>query len=302
VVIGHQLPTRIRLTFADWAPVEVTAEADRWNIWQLLAAVVPAEGPEPGADYWGFGIEATLPDGSILPMQVRHDELRLGGRRYQIPFYEGLNGVIHRLRFSEEALKNAVSVASSVRVAIVDLPGVERELTTAERERLHQSLTGAIPVISAAGPQPLEAPFPQYGIHLAGKEWKGTLLLSADRYIRAGFDGSALHTGELARLVKGSLPVPQQKPSDVGYLYLADTLEIGQGNDLTRWKNTVVRGLTNARVLPGYQPSIGEPFTLTFRVKGESFAVQVDADGFTYAGKRYPGSGLTEMIHLQGVP
>jgi hypothetical protein len=157
-------------------------------------------------------------------------------------------------------------------------------------------------VISAAGPKPLEPPFPQYGIHLAGKDWKGTLVLSADRYIQTGFGGSVLHSGELASLVKGLLPVPQQKPSDVGYLYLADKLEIGQGTDLTRWKNNVVRSLINARVLPDRRPSTEEPFTLIFRVKGERLAVQVDADGFTYAGKRYPGSALTDIIHLQGVP
>jgi hypothetical protein len=127
-------------------------------------------------------------------------------------------------------------------------------------------------------------------------------VLSADRYIQTGFGGSVLHRGELASLVKGLLPMPQQKPSDVGYLYLADKLEIGQGTDLSRWKNNVVRSLINAKVVPDRRPSTEEPFTLIFRVKGERLAVQVDADGFTYAGKRYPGSALTDIIHLQGVP
>jgi hypothetical protein len=301
-VLGHPLPSRIRLTFADWAPVEVTAEPDRWSIWQLLAGVEPAKDPDPGNDHRGFQIEATLADGSTLSMEVRQNELQVGGKPYRIPSPDGLSAVVQHLRFSEASLKAALTEASSVRAAIVDLPGAERELTAEERERLRQSLTGALPVSMAAGPHPLEPPFPQYGIHLEGKGWKGTLLLRGDRHMRATSGGAALHSGELTRYVAGLVPVPELQPADVGYLYLADKLELGQGTDLTRWKNTVVRRLVEAQVIPGYQPPNTESFTLTFWVKGEKLAVKVDVDGFTYGGHRYPGSSLTEIIYLQGVP
>lgn len=302
VVLGHPLPTRIRLTFADWAPLAITAEADRWNIWQLLAAVEPTDGPDPWADDQGFQIVATQPDGSTLSMEVRQNELRVGGKRYRIPWPDGLNAVVQHIRFSEASLKAAFTEASSVRAAMVDLPGAERELTAEERERLRQCLTGVLPVSMAAGPHPLEPPFPQYGIHLEGKGWKGTLLLRGDRYIRATSGGAALHSGELTRYVTALVPVPELQPGDVGYLYLADRLELGQGTDLTRWKNTVVRRLVEAQVNPGYRPRNTESFALTFWVKGEKLTVKIDVDGFTYRGNRYPGSALTEIIYLQGVP
>ncbi|MDF2630042.1 MAG: hypothetical protein K0R39_3873 [Symbiobacteriaceae bacterium] len=302
VVMGYPLPTQIRLTFADWAPVAVTAEADRWNVWQLLATAQPTDGPDSWADYPGFEIAATLPDGSTLSMEVRQNELRVGGKRYLIPFYQGLNAVVQHLRFSEASVQAALDEATSVRVALLDLPGVERELTAEERARMRQSLTGAIAVSSAAGPHPLEVPFPQYGIHLEGKDWKGTLLLRGARHVRAESGGSALHGGELSRQAAALLPVPELQISDVSYLYLTEKLEIGQGQDLTRWKNTVVRRLVDAHVISGHRPTNTAPFTLTFWVNGEKLVVQVDADGFTYRGKRYPGSGLTEMIYLQGVP
>lgn len=100
----------------------------------------------------------------------------------------------------------------------------------------------------------------------------------------------------------GWLPLPDPRPDEVSYLFLADRLEIGAGHDLTRWKNTVVRRLLHAGAADGGEAPFRDPFILTFYVRGERRTVQVDTEGFTYAGKRYPGSGLTAIFGLQGVP
>lgn len=306
-VLGHPLPPHIRLSTADWPPLAVAAEADRWSIWQLLASAEPIGEAEGPFSDWGprnrnLSIDATLNDGSTLSMTVRNDELHLAGMRYRIPFYDGLYAVVDHLRLSAEALQAALTEADSVRLALLDLPGVERELTPQERDQLRRSLAGVIPASNAAGPQPLDPPFPRYGIRLEGTDWQATLLLHGERYLDREGGGSALHDGELFRVVRELLPVPPLEPADAGYLYLADRLEIGQGSDLTRWKNTVVRMLVGPEVVTGYQGGSAEPFLLTFWVKGEPVEVRVDADGFTYRGVHYPHRGLWVIPSLQGVP
>lgn len=95
--------------------------------------------------------------------------------------------------------------------------------------------------------------------------------------------------------------MPDFRPEDVAYLYLADRVEIGDGGDITRWKNTIVRHLLQVTPLQAGSPWKGA-VTFTFHVKGEKRVVTVDASGFTYAGQRYDVPGLNHLIHLQGVP
>ncbi|MBP2016854.1 hypothetical protein J2Z79_000227 [Symbiobacterium terraclitae] len=255
-----------------------------------------------GPDNRGLSIEATLPDGSSLSLEVWNNELRLGDMRYRLPYHQGLYAYVEHLRLSAESLNQALREAAAVRLALVDLPGMERELTPEEREQLRQAVAGVLPASNAAGPQPLDPPFPQYAIRLEGVDWRATLRLRGDRYLRREGGSSAVHGGEVARLAAGLLPVPPLDPSDVAYLFLADRMEVDGKGDMTGWKNTVVRRLVGAQVIPGYHPLSVEPFTLTFRVNGEPLEVHVDAEGFIYRGVRYPGSGLTELFLLPKMP
>ena len=305
-VAGYTLPQSLRLTADDWPVLDVTAEVDRWNLWQLLAGATPVEDPDAPAADWGprnrsVAIEARLPDGSALALSVRNDELTLDGRRYRIPFPDAVWATVEHLRLSAESLDAALGDAATVRIVLPDLPGMERELAAAERDRIRRSLAGAVPASNAAGPQPLDPPFPRYALELEGEGWSATLVLRGERHLQRKDGGSALHSGELTGLVAELLPVPAMAPDDVGYLYLADRLDIGDGHDLTRWKNTVVRYLIGAQTaVTGYQGD--DAFTLTFWVNGEPLAVDVDETGFTYRGAHYPRMGLTALSALQGVP
>lgn len=302
VVLGHPIPSRIRLRFPDWAPLEVNGEIDRWNLWQLLATTSPAADPAAGDPAWHVTMEASFLNASTLTLHIRDDYLTVEGTRYRVGGFGALRSLIEALRLSEQGVKGALDVAQSVRIALEDLPGVEQELSPAQRQELRESLTGAMAVNPYTPPQPLERPFPQYAIRLKGLNWEGTLLLVGDRYLMKLPSRAVVHSGRTAALVKGWLPKPDLRPDQVGYLYLADRLEIGQGNDLTRWKDSVVRQLIHARFDPEVRPAFQEPFTLSFWVKGQKRTVQVDTEGFTYAGKRYRGSGLTGIASLQGVP
>ena len=302
VVLGRPIPSRIRLRFPDWAPLEVDGDIDRWSLWRLLATASPAADPPAGEPAWHVTMEAGFPDGSTLTLDIRDDWLTVEGARYRVGLSEALRSLVEALRHSEKGVKGALDAAQRVRIAIEDLPGVEQELSPAQREELRESLTGTMAVNSYTPPQPLERPFPQYAIHLKGASWEGTLRLVGNRHLMNPSGGAVVHSGRTATLVKGWLPVPDLRPDQIGYLYLADRLEIGQGTNLTRWKTSVVRQLIHARFDPSARPAFQEPLTLTFWVKGEERTVQVDTEGFTYAGKRYRGSGLTGMVSLQGVP
>lgn len=299
-LFNRPVPSRIILRFPDWAPVEVTDPVARWNLWRLLATAGPAAHPPvPGSHH--VRLEADFPDGDSLVLDLRGDDLVVEGVRYTVGAPGAMHSLIDALRSSEAGLTGALTAADSVTVILADLDGVERPLTPAERRQLSESLRGAIAVNPFSAPQPLEAPFPQYKIHLEGDAWKGELILKGERHLQLAHGGAAVHSGELAALVRAWLPVPALTPDQVGYLFRADRLEIGQGNDLTRWKNTVVRRLLHP---PSgeVQVTYPEPFTLTFYVDGEALTVRVDRDGFIYNGKRYPGAGLTDLQGLQGVP
>lgn len=302
VLAGHPVPSRIHLSLPDWAPLEISSEVDCWNIWWLLATASPADDPLAGDPAWQVTMDADFPDGSTLTLHIQDGYLLLEGTRYRVGEFGALRSIIEALRLSEQGVQIALDAAESVRIAIDDLPGVEQELSWAQRQALRESLTGAMAVNPYTPPQPLERPSPQYAIRLKGRNWEGSLLLVGDLHLVKPQGRALLISGRTSALVREWLPVPNLAPDQVGYLYLADRLEIGQGNDLTQWKNTVVRQLIQARFDPGVRPFFREPFTLTFWVKGEQRTVEVDTEGFTYAGKRYPGSGLTNMMSLQGVP
>ncbi|MFZ5827685.1 MAG: hypothetical protein ACOY94_25560 [Bacillota bacterium] len=301
-VFGRPVPEQVLLRFPDWAPVTVRSEVDRWNLWRLLATVEPANHPPLPGSHRPVEMQAAFPDGSRLTLHLRAGELSVEGARYNLRTAGDLHGLLNALRASGEGLAGAVAAAGSVRLLVADLPGVERSLTAGERQRLAEQLKAAVAVHPASAPQPLEPSFPVYAIHLEGPGWKGEVTLRGDHHLVAAHGGAAACRGGLAALVQEWLPVPELRPDQVSYLFLADRLEIGPGNDLTRWKNTVVRHLLNAGAGDPGEAPFRDPFILTFHVKGERLRVQVDTEGFTYGGKRYPGTGLTRIVGLQGVP
>lgn len=300
-LFNRPVPARIRLLAPDWDPVEVTDEVDRWNLWRLLATAGPATGQMTPQHQKVARLEAGFADGSSLTMEIYPDLIAVEGSLYSVGLYPGLHRQVASLIYSRKGLAAALKDAQSASVTLADLPGVEKALSPFQRKQLSESLKDVIPVSPYSAPRPLEPPFPQYAIRLEGEGWKATLLLRGDRHLALGWEGAVAHSGRLASRVRSWLPVPELKAEEVAYLYLADRLEIGPGNDLTRWKATVVRRLLNLQ--PAQNAAFfKEPLTLTFYVKGEKRIVQVDAGGFTYAGKRYALPGLTDLACLQGVP
>ena len=262
--------------------------------------------------------------------------LGIGGPTYRVP-ESILEALLNAAANTPAALAARVR-SGPVTLAISDLPGVSRRLTAAEAEQLAQVIEKGWRAGIFEPPQPLERPFPQYAITIKDGGAETHLALAGDGFLYmmsprsltppgpdpiVGYGSEpgvfaspygaevSLGCGEaLDRLVREWLPVPAAAAGDVARLYAATKLEIDTGaqtQDLTRWKNSVVRALVGARP---YWSGLTYPahtkvtlrFWFTADASGTPDTVMVDAGGFTYAGRRYARQNLLMMMGSMGVP
>ncbi len=297
VFLGRPLPERIRLTGGNGLPVDVTGEVDRWNIWKLLGRAQPSQVPVPH-DLVPTRLTAFFADGEPLQIDLYGDQVALGGQVYAVG--SELDRLADALRLSPAALAQALGAATSAQVALEDLTGAARDLSPAEREELKALLARATPVAPEAAPQPLEPEFPRYGIRLSGEGWSAGIILSGEHHLIQTHGGALAVAGPLGETLRGWLPIPELSADDPASLFLAEKLEIAPGNDLTRWKNSVVRMLVG--VTRPQESPFSQPLTLIFTVDGERRMVLIDETGFTYAGQRYERPRLLSITGFQSVP
>ncbi len=280
-------------------PVEFSATTDAVliaNLWQYLSLIQPAR-VEPGQPFYRV---RTATGDFMLWSEI----VVTGGKAYYWPG-RGAIQMLDAALFSPASLSR-LAATSQVSARIEDLPGRSARLTGSQTAQLAKALAVAFPGGRHEPPQPLEPEFPQYSIFmrsLSGTE-PVTLKLVGDRYWVSPGGTVLVDDGGLARLVRTVIPIPELKPGTLEWLYRATRLALvsgGRPNDLTRWKNTVVRALLGV----GEQGAPGFPmegFDLVFTVNGSEERVSVTAQGFTYRGVPYRRQGLTTLAGLIGVP
>jgi len=302
------VPSSIIVERQGFPPLEFSASTDAvliHNLWQYLSLIQPS-GVEPGKPF--YRVRAGTGD-----FMLWSEIVVAGGKAYYWPG-SGAIQMLDAALFSPGSLTRLAST-STISAQIEDLPGRSGRsagLTGSQTAQLAKALAGAFPGGRYEPPQPLEPEFPQYSIlirPLSGTEpASGTepvrLALAGDRYWVSPGGTVLVDNGELAKLVKTLVPVPELKPGTLEGLYRATRLTLvsgGRANELTRWKNTVVRALLGVGE-PGALGFLVEGFDLVFIVDGREERVSVTAQGFTYRGLQYMRRGLTTLAGLMGVP
>jgi hypothetical protein len=193
--------------------------------------------------------------------------------------------------------------AGGATIRIADLADVQRVLTSAEIAQLRDSLARGFAVAEGELPGFLEPPFPTYEVVFG----ETVVSLRGDHYGAVGRLGAFAHDGTLDDLARRWLPVPDLSIEDVRSLFFADKVTFEQRQyselqDITRWKATIVRGLTG--IGPEIQPDPpGEPPAMfTFELAGRSEKVEVRPGSFTYRGRVYARPGVMNLVYLRGVP
>jgi hypothetical protein len=304
--LGLSVPDVLRVESPDWPAVEIRDAGAIGNLWHVLSWFSPDPSrSDAGPPYW----KLTAAAGAAITVTM--DGVERGGKWYTGPVGAAA-AVIRDFTHDPARVREVVKQADGATVAILDLPGVERALSAAERDELAAALGGATMAGYYEPPQPLEGPFPRYAIRLKGAGWEtavhpaGRGFVKIGRLGRSGWPAAATMScsADLAGRLVAWLPVPAAKRGEVAYLYRADTLTISSGGppaDLTRWKATVVRHLLGL-LPPGYERPGPSSFTLTFTVQGLPETVTVTAEGFTYGALRVKRQGLRAIAGLQGVP
>lgn len=311
VALGYEPPRAVRVRTPGWLSVEVADPVFIHNLWLLLSlmkadspAVTPL--PEEGT---AFTVTALLPGGEEREFVLDDKGVLQGAIRHWGLTTEAARGLVAGALFTPTYLIHAIALGP-VSVAVTDLPGVSRELNLEERSSLMEALAGSFRAGRYEPPQPLpEEPFPRYALRMGLPGNEATVSLAGERYLYLHGGAVALaHRGEVTRLVRQWLPVPDARPDELAYLYRATSLTVSQGGqpeDLTRWKATVVRALLLGNDREGYVMTYpeDEPMLLTFTVEGKPHVVRVTRDGFTQAGHMYRRRGLIQQISpLRGVP
>jgi len=292
---GLPVPASIQVRAPGWRPVTLTDRVTLHNLWLLLETATLF--PDQNVKYSEEPIHLTA-DGTKIDLYGYGAVV--DGRHYT---YDGLPGPVGRLLYAAllQDVPAAFADASEVRLAIADLPGVERRLQPEQVKLLASYLADAYPVNQFNAPRPLEAPFPRYELRLKGQGWEAALVVQGSHHLMLGQAALAVSQADLEETFRTWLPVPALKPGELGYLYLAEQVETTPGGNVTRWKATFVRHLLGVRQ-PSCRGAQTEPYSVTFTVAGLPQAVSVDPAGFTYAGRRYDGSDLTCLLQLNGVP
>jgi hypothetical protein len=301
VAFGRPVPDRLTATLAGAGSVDLDARS-RTAVWWLASLVKErtdlAVAPQDPL------LLARWNDGSRLEVVVSGGLLFADGKTYFGPAtaYEPLASyaLASPSRLAELA-------AGGATVRIVDLPNVQRNLTTAEIAELRASLFKGFVVSEGELPFRLEDPFPQYEIRL------GTVVvrLRGDDYGDVGQrrTGAFVHDGTLDDLVRSWLPVPALAVDDPHSLFLADKVTFEQAGyvdlqDISRWKASLVRALTAEPGPAGSPELVAEPpATLVFRFpSGRAETVVVSPGSFTYRGKVIPLRGVMYLVYYRGVP
>ena len=294
------VPSSIIVERQGLPPVEFTAGTDAvliHNLWQFLSLMQPAR-VAPGKPF--YRVRAATGD-----FMLWSEIVVTGEKAY---YWPGMGAIqmLDAALFSPASLSRLAGT-SAVSASIVDLPGRSAVLSGAQTAQMANALAGAFPGGRFEPPQPLEPDFPQYGIRIKPAA-PGTepvmLRLAADRYWVSPGGTVLVDDGEMAKIVKALVPLPELKPGTIESLYRATRLTLvsgGRPNDLTRWKNTIVRALLGLGE-PGAPGFPMEGFDLVFMVDGREERVSVTAQGFTYRGAQYRRQGLTTLAGLMGVP
>jgi hypothetical protein len=296
---GKPVPDRVTATLPGVGSVDLDPSM-RTALWWLAATgeertdIAVQAGPPSFAAAWN--------DGSSLEIGVDAGLLMAAGRRYLTPTrsYEQLASYA----LASPSRLSSIAAANGASVMISDIAGVERRLTRAEVDSLRAALAGAFAVSEGELPGVLELPFPSYDISL------GTVAirLRGDRYASVGRLGAFVHDGALSALARRLLPQPALALDDPRSLFLADRVTFEQeglpsmSQDISRWKASIVRGLTGTDPLQGDPPGeAAATFTFAFS-NGRIERVRVSAGTFTYRSKRYDRPGVLSLVYYRGVP
>lgn len=302
VAFGLPVPQKIELIPSDWKPMTLSEPAELFGLWVLLARMRPESMAHPEKAAPHVLLRLTLPGGATEEVRLEGYAAFHEGRGYTgSGLSEAAGRLIYGLLFSPDRLQAALAEAE-VTAVIRDLPGAQLRLTAAQKAELAAALRDARPAPYLATPQPLEDPFPRYGLRLRGEGWQGLVQLRGEQHV-ALERWSALRVDERAgRLLTTWLPVGELPAGSLERLYLAERLEMEGGGDLTRWKQTVVRNLLGLGQTRQGTPTYTAPIRYTFYLDGQAHRVDVDREGFEHAGSRYLIPNLTDMAGLAGVP
>lgn len=294
VAFGLPVPQSLQVALPDWRPFTLTDPVDLHNLWMLLSQAQPIDFTPGATDL--KPAQLVLEGGRAV--RLLPDRAELDGRLFQLlgtPMR-----MVQALGFSPDAVRQALATAD-VTLVLSDLPGRDRTLTTAERKQLLNTLTGAVPAAPHSTPQPLETPFPRYVLRLKSQDWQGAMTLKGGQHLVLGNGQGVALRSDIGEVVRSWLPVPDLKANDPAYLYRAEKLEFA-GQDMSRWKTTVVRYLTGVYPARSDEAPYPGPQTFIFTVAGARHEVVVDEKGFTYAGRRFERAGLLHLAGLAGVP
>lgn len=300
VAFERPVPTRLRVSLPGGVSAEIADELVRSNLWHHLAGAKPlSDRAHPLHD--PLQIEASFESGPPMRLEVAAHSLRADGTPYEIPWLgDAIQQMLTSYLLHPLRLEPLVA-AAQVSLAIDDLPGVERELTPAQQKALVDAIRASSTTSVLTVPHPLELPFPRYSILVKTAEGEMRLALRGERHLTFREQGALALSADFGAQVREWLPVPPLTTADLASLYRADGLEMN-GDDLTRWKATVVRKL----LLPSDQiepePISTDPITFTFYVGGVKRVVEVDQEGYTYMGQRHQRPGLLNLRHLWSVP
>lgn len=318
VAFSRPVPTALHVTSTAWPALTITDPVVLQNLWWLLSSgrelqQVPkdSEMPSPRGT---FALEASFATGTPMYLTLNETGVAVAKQWY------AHGGAWQLLRV--EALGAAGGLKSlldnaAVTVQLTDLPGVGRPLSGPERSELARLATDAFLVTGAEPPDPLDPAFPRYSVTLNGAGWTNTLIVLQGGYACLGpyagwqsSSASGLFLGQLPDLqpwLERVVPPPAAGPGDLAYLYGAQGLRIsvdgGPFQDLTRWQRRVARLLLGA-AQPGGEPAAdSRQVRLVFRVHGGDEVVDLNHNGFDYAGAHYGSPGLVgAIIGLLGVP
>jgi hypothetical protein len=293
---GRSVPDRLTAMLPSGGSVELDAPSRR-AVWWL--ASLAKERTDLGAAPQNPVFAASWGDGSRLEIVASAGLLFAGGKIYlgAASTYEQL--AAYALA-SPPRLSELARAGASIRLA--DLADSERSLTSAEIAQLRDSLSRGFAVAEAELPGELELPFPVYELVFG----EAIVQLRGDDYGSLGRLGAFAHDGKLDDLARRWLPVPQLSIEDVRSLFQAQKVMFEQGTerqDISRWKATIVRGLTAPNVEHQSDPTNEQPATFSFQfANGRTERVEVRAGAYTYRGRVYARPGVLYLVYLRGVP
>ena len=300
LAFGRPVPDRLIATLAEAGSVDLDAQS-RMAVWWL--ASLAKERTDLPAPPYGPLLLARWNDGSKLDVVVDGSLLFVDGKIYTGPAAAYQQLASYALA-SPSRLAELTARGATIRIP--DLPGLQRNLTTAELVDLRASLSKGFSVSEGELPFMLEDPFPLYEIALGDV----VIRTRGNDYGSVGKlrTGAFVHDGTLDDLVRSWLPVPPISVNDPHSLFLADTVvldqvERGGIQDITRWKASIVRALS--AVTPSEQSEFVQvkAFTFTFEFSsGRTETVQVRAGAFTYRGRVIPLAGALNLSLFGGVP